>query len=160
MANPSFGQQVVINFAISSKLCQDKGNILQHTLYNISGKFAWENSKLNLISEGGREKKFSGKCNRRLYPLIVRAPLCRCPTLISLSVNLSVWNHLSGAYVFPPLSPSWFILHPQSASSRRCTVTLNKVCRSRIKVLLTMLNKLCPGHIFFAQALSAGSYFS
>lgn len=31
MANPSFGQQVVINFAISSKLCQDKGNILQHT---------------------------------------------------------------------------------------------------------------------------------
>lgn len=138
MANPSFGQQVVINFAISSKLCQDKGNILQHTLYIISGKFAWENSKLNLISKGGREKKFSGKYNRCLS-------------------EITCLEHNEH---FPPLSPSWFILHPQGASSWRCTVTLNKVCRSRIKVLLTMLNKLCPEHIFFAQALSASSYYS
>lgn len=43
MANPSFGQQVVINFAISSKLCQDKGWIIEKGKPEVEPQKVYEN---------------------------------------------------------------------------------------------------------------------
>ncbi|XP_055999633.1 uncharacterized protein LOC125656907 isoform X4 [Ostrea edulis] len=43
MTNPSFGQQVVINFAISSKLCQDKGWIIEKGKPEVEPQKVYEN---------------------------------------------------------------------------------------------------------------------
>lgn len=43
MANPTFGQQVVINFAISSKLCQDKGWIIEKGKPEVEPQKVYEN---------------------------------------------------------------------------------------------------------------------
>lgn len=81
--------------------------------------------------------------------MFIRALLCSLLWSLSvhLLVHLSTQDHLLRAYLHSP-NPIWLILHRKSVFTKDYAVTLNQVCRCKLKVVTELYENTLFNYIF------------